>query len=178
MRIKPNRIDPDLAGKFYQIELADITTLLERNGIEVLKSSPAGSLRREKHSVGDLDIVIEVDNPKEAGILLEKHMNYKFCAKSAFYRGKISNTGIDLFIAGKYNFYSMLFFLTGSEDWNLKIMMHLKKNTDIRYLPFKFINLKTKKEYAFNSEEEIFKLINHNYVLPKDRKPQNVNFGA
>lgn len=177
MRIKPNRIDPDLAGKFYQIELEDITTLLERNGIEVLKSSPAGSLRRQKKTIGDLDIVIEVDNPKLAGDLLEKHMNYNFCAKSAFYRGRIANTGIDLFIAGKYDFYAMLFFLTGSEDWNLKIMRHLRKNTDITYMPFKFINRITKDEYTFNSEEDIFKLIGHNYVLPKDRLPNNINFG-
>ena len=177
MRIKPNRIDLDLAGKFYQIELSDITTLLKRNNIKILNSSPAGSLRRKKKTIGDLDIVIEVDNPKEAGDLLEKHMNYRFCAKSAFYKGRIANTGIDLFIAGKYNFYSMLFFLTGSEDWNLKIMMHLKKNKDIRYMPFKFINCNSKKDYVFNSENDIFKLIKHKYVLPKDRKPDNINFG-
>ena len=111
MRCKPNKIDLQLAENFYQIELQDINTLLERNGIKVLKSSPAGSLRRKRQTIGDLDIVIEVDNPKEAGNLLEKHMNYKFCAKSAFYKGRIASTGIDLFIAGKYNFYSMLFFL-------------------------------------------------------------------
>lgn len=178
MRCKPNKIDLQLAENFYQIELQDINTLLERNGIKVLKSSPAGSLRRKRQTIGDLDIVIEVDNPKEAGNLLEKHMNYKFCAKSAFYKGRIASTGIDLFIAGKYNFYSMLFFLTGSEDWNLKIMMHLSKNTDVRYMPFKFINRKTRKEYSFSSEEEIFKLIKHNYVLPEDRKPNNIRFGV
>lgn len=177
MRLKSNKINLQLAESFYQIELEDITTLLERNNIKVLKSSPAGSLRRKRRVIGDLDIVIEVDNPKAAGDLLEKHMNYKFCAKSAFYKGKIANTGIDLFIAGKYNFYAMLFFLTGSEDWNLKIMMHLKKNKNIRYMPFKFINCNSKKEYSFNSEEDIFKLIKHNYVLPEDRKPNNINFG-
>jgi len=177
MRIKPNRINLQLAESFYQIELEDITTLLERNNIKVLKSSPAGSLRRKRQMIGDLDIVIEVDNPQVAGDLLEKHMNYKFCAKSAFYKGRIASTGIDLFIAGKYNFYSMLFFLTGSEDWNLKIMMHLKQNTDIRYMPFKFINRKSKEQYVFNSEEDIFKLIKHNYILPEDRKPNNINFG-
>lgn len=177
MRLKPNKIDLQLAEKFYQIELEDITTLFESNGVKVLKSSPAGSLRRKRRVIGDLDIVIEVDNPQAAGNLLEKHMNYKFCAKSAFYRGRIASTGIDLFIAGKYNFYSMLFFLTGSEDWNLKVMMYLKKQTDIRYLPFKFINLSDKREYHFNSEEDIFKLIKHSYVLPEDRKPNNIEFG-
>ena len=178
MRNKPNKIDLQLAEKFYQIELGDITSILERNGVEVLKSSPAGSLRRKRRSIGDIDIVIEVDNPQLAGNLLEKHMNYKFCVKSSFYKGRISRTGIDLFIAGKYNFCSMLFFLTGSEDWNLKIMRHLKLNTNIQYSPFMFKSKEDKVEYLFNSEEDIFKLINHRYVLPEHRNPNNIKFGV
>jgi len=56
-------------------------------------------------------------------------------------------------------------------------MKHLKNNTDVRYTPFKFINYKTKEVYGFNSEDDIFKIIKHSYVLPKDRKPQNIKFG-
>lgn len=178
MRIKPNKISLALAEEYYNNEIKNITALLERNGINLLRSSPAGSLRRKRKLVGDLDIVIEVDNPELAGQLLEKNSIYKPCARSAFYRGQIDETGVDLFVAGKYNFYSMLFFLTGSEDWNLKIMRFLKRNTDIRYTPFKFINSKTREVYDFNSEEEIFSLIEHSYVRPKNRSPQNINFGV
>ena len=98
-------------------------------------------------------------------------------SKGSFYKGQILNTGIDLFIAGHHNYYSMLFFLTGCEDWNLRIMKHLRSNTDIRYTPFRFINTVSKEVYDFKSEEDIFKLINHNYILPKDRIPQNIKFG-
>ena len=178
MRNKPNKISLEIAEEYYNNEIKNITALLKSNGISLLRSSPAGSLRRKRKCVGDLDIVIEVDNPQLAGQLLEKNNIYKPCARNAFYRGQIDETGIDLFIAGKYNFYAMLFFLTGSEDWNLKIMGFLKKNTDIRYTPFKFINSKTKEMYNFNSEEEIFKLIGHNYVSPKYRSPQNINYGV
>ena len=45
-------------------------------------------------------------------------------------------------------------------------------------LYFRFININTKEVYDdFKSEEDIFKLINHSYILPKDRIPQNVKFG-
>ena len=104
-------------------------------------------------------------------------MNYNYCSKNSFYKGSIHGKTIDLFIAGKHNFYAMLFFLTGSEDWNLKIMKHLTANTEIRYSAFKFKNIKTKETYRFNSEEEIFELIKHSYILPEKRNPQNVEFG-
>lgn len=178
MRIKPNKISLELAKEYYDREIKNITSIFEINGVKLLKSSPAGSLRRERKRIGDLDIVIEVDNPQIASQLLEKNSVYKPCARNAFYRGQISETSIDLFIAGKYNFYSMLFFLTGSEDWNLKIMKFLKENTDIRYTPFKFINRISREIYNFNSEEEIFNLIQHNYVSPKNRSPQNINYGV
>ena len=178
MRNKPNQISWDDGNRLYSIESKDIVHALESNDVEVKNISPAGSLRRKRHKVGDLDIVIEVDNPKLAGKVLEDKMNYKFIAKSSFYKGKILNTGIDLFVAGHHDYYAMLFFLTGCEDWNLRIMKHLKNNTDIRYTPFQFINSKNKEVYRFNSEREIFKLINHNYVLPINRKPNYVKFGV
>ncbi|MAJ89936.1 MAG: hypothetical protein CMD08_01485 [Flavobacteriales bacterium] len=177
MRNKPNQISWDDGNRLYNIESKDIIHILESNNVEVKNISPAGSLRRKRHKVGDLDIVIEVDNPKLSGKVLEDKMNYKFIAKNSFYKGKILNTGIDLFIAGHHNYYSMLFFLTGCEDWNLRIMKYLNSNTDIRYTPFKFVNAKSKKVYKFNSEKEIFKLINHNYILPINRKPNYVSFG-
>ena len=177
MRIKSNRIAWNDAIRLYDLESKDIVIVLESNGVEVKNISTAGSLRRKRKTIGDLDIVIEVDDPCLAGKILEDKMNYQFFSKGSFYKGQILNTGIDLFIAGHHNYYSMLFFLTGCEDWNLRIMKYLKNNTDIRYTPFKFINIKTKEVYNFNSEKDIFKTIKHNYIIPENRKPQNVVFG-
>ena len=177
MRIKPKRIPWESANSFYELESKDIIAVLEKKGVQVKNISPAGSLRRGRKTIGDLDIVIEVDDPQVAGNVLEDVMGYQFFAKGSFYKGQILDIGIDLFIAGHHNYYSMLFFLTGCEDWNLKIMSHLRNNTDIRYTPFRFRNENTKEVYKFNSEEDIFKLINHNYILPKDITPKNIKFG-
>lgn len=176
MRNKPDQISWDNANRLYELESKDIIYVLESNNVQVKNISPAGSLRRKRHKVGDLDIVIEVDNPQLAGKILEDEMNYKFIAKNSFYKGKILNTGIDLFIGGNHDYYAMLFFLTGCEDWNLRIMKYLSSNTEIRYTPFQFVNCKTKKVYKFNSEKEIFNLIKHSYVLPTNRKPNYVKF--
>ncbi len=177
MRIKHNRISWESANSLYQLESKDIVFVLEQNGIQVKNISPAGSLRRGRKTIGDLDIVVEVDNPQLAGKTLKDIMNYQFFTKGSFYKGRILDMGIDLFIAGHHNYYSMLFFLTGCEDWNLRIMKHLRNNTDLRYTPFRFINRINKEVYDFKSEEDIFRLIKHNYILPKDRIPQNINFG-
>ena len=158
MRIKSNRITWQNANSLYQLESKDIVAVLVRSGVQVKNISPAGSLRRGRKTIGDLDIVIEVDDPQLAGKVLEDEMDYQFFAKGSFYKGQILNTGIDLFIAGHHNFYSMLFFLTGCEDWNLRIMSHLRNNTDLRYTPFRFINKSNKEVYDFKSEEDTFNL--------------------
>lgn len=177
MRIKPNRISWHKANMLYEFESKEIVAVLESSGIEVLNILPAGSLRREKNTIGDIDIVIEVDNPDMCGKILEKELDYKLCNRSTFYKKKIQETGIDLFVAGKNrnNFYAMLFWLTGCEDWNLRITRYLKHNTKVRLMPFRFVNIEEEKILEFKSEEEIFKLFNHNYVIPKDRIPMNLN---
>lgn len=177
MRIKPNRIPLHEANMLYEFESKEIIAVLESNGVEVLNISPAGSLRREKNTIGDIDIVIEVDNADICGEILERELNYKLCNRGSFYKSKIQETGIDLFVAGKNrnNFYAMLFWLTGCEDWNLRVTSYLKRNTKVRLLPFRFINIETKEVFDFKSEKEIFSLFNHNYVIPKDRRPMNLN---
>ena len=72
----------------------------------------------------------------------------------------------------------MLFFLTGTEDWNINIMTYLRKNTDIVYTPFKFFKKVNKKltDLHFSSEEEIFNKIGLKYIEPKFRTPKNINF--
>ena len=177
MRIKPNRISWDEANSLYEIEKKELLAVLNNNDIEVYNISPAGSLRRGKKSIGDLDIVIEVSDPNKCGQVLEEFLKYKYFHKGSFYKGKAGSLVVDLFIAGKYNYFSMLFFLTGSEAWNIKIMKYLNLNTKIRFLPFKFFDSEAKKEIDFNSEEEIFKLLNHSYVKPKNRTPNNFKFG-
>ena len=176
MRIKTNRIHYEEAIRLYERAKENLIRVCENNNIQILDMSSAGSLRRQKKSIGDIDIVIKVDNIEKFEEVIKSELSYEYIAKSAFYKGKVENTAIDLFVAGKHNFYSMLFFLTGCEDWNKKIMVYLMKNTNYRFLPFMFLDRTKKIPIDFKSESEIFKLIEHSYVSPKNRTPRNLLF--
>ena len=104
MRIKPKRIPWESANSFYELESKDIVAVLEKNEVQVKNISPAGSLRRGRKTIGDLDIVVEADNPQRAGSILEDEMGYQFFSKGSFYKGQILDIGIDLFIAGHHNY--------------------------------------------------------------------------
>ena len=93
MRIKSNRITWNDASRLYDLESKDIVVVLESNGVEVKNISTAGSLRRKRKTIGDLDIVIEVDNPCLAGKILEDKMNYQFFSKGSFYKGGCRGNG-------------------------------------------------------------------------------------
>ena len=74
----------------------------------------------------------------------------------------------------------MVFFLTGSEDWNKKIRRHLLRQHPVQfiYTPFKFIKINDDKPERLKiySEEDIFSLIELEYVSPENRLPYNVKF--
>lgn len=175
MRIKPNKMTYDYANMLYEEEARKVRNLCFQNNIRIIDMSPAGSLRRRKRTIGDIDYVINTDDNKLLKELMVKHLHYYPKQCKAFYKKRIDMYNVDVFIADDFDYHSMLFFLTGSEDWNLKIMRYLSSNTDILYTPFMFINKKRQK-LRFSSEKEIFNTIHVEYVEPRFRKPNNINF--
>ena len=176
MRIKPDRMDYDFAKILYDDEVRKINNECYLSGIKILNISPAGSLRRKRRTIGDLDLVINTSNNKLFKEIAEKRLDYYPTQNSCFLKKKIVKSNIDMFVADQYDFHSMLFFLTGSEDWNLKIMGHLHRNSNIRYTPFCFLEKKESifKIFKFSSEKEIFNKIGLKFVEPKLRIPKNV----
>ena len=178
MRIKPSRMDYDFAKILYDDEVRKINNECYLNGIEILNISPAGSLRRKRKTIGDLDLVINTSNNKLFKKIAEKRLDYYPTQNDSFLKKKIIKSNIDMFVADQYDFYSMLFFLTGSEDWNLKIMGHLYKNSNIRFTQFSFLEKVDNKLkfFKFSSEKEIFNKIGLEYVTPELRIPKNIKF--
>ena len=178
MRIKPTRMDYDFAKILYDDEVRKINNECYINGIEILNISPAGSLRRKRKTIGDLDLVINTSNNKLFKEVAEKRLDYYPTQTNSFLKKRIIKSNIDMFVADQHDFYSMLFFLTGSEDWNLKIMGHLYKNSNIRYTQFSFLEKVDNKInfFKFSSEKEIFNKIGLEFVEPELRMPKNVKF--
>ena len=166
------------AQVLYDEEFRKIRNECYQEGIIIENISPAGSLRRGKLSIGDIDLVINTNNNELFREKVIPNLSYRSVCRGSFFKKDLYKSNVDMFLAEKFDFYSMLFFLTGSEDWNIRIMTYLKKNTDIRYTPFKFVKVSENnyENLCFSSEEEIFRTIGLKYKEPKDRKPQNVEF--
>ena len=175
MRIKPNKMSYYYANILYEDEARKIRNLCFQNNIKIIDMSVAGSLRRRRKKIGDIDYVINTDNNKLLKELMVENLHYYPKQCKAFYKKRIDVYNVDVFIADDFDYYSMLFFLTGTEDWNLKIMRHLSCNTDILYTPFMFLN-KKKEKLIFSSEKEIFNTIRIEYVEPCFRTPNNIKF--
>lgn len=174
MRNKPEKISYEAAYKLYELEKENIEELCIKNNIELKKISCAGSLRRQSRLIGDIDIVIEVDSPDLFSKVVKESQSYYYKKNGDFYRGSIENTKIDLFVAGKYDFYSMLFFLTGSESWNLSLMSFLYKNKKLVFTPFSIRSFPDRSVLYFNSEDEIFNAMGIEKVVPRLRKIRNI----
>lgn len=178
MRIKPNRMDYDFAKILYDDEVRKINNECHLNDIKILNISPAGSLRRKRKTIGDLDLVINTSNNKLFKEIAKKRLDYYPTQTESFLKKSIIKSNIDMFIADQHDFYSMLFFLTGSEDWNLKIMGHLYKNSNIRFTQFSFLEKidNNINFFKFTSEKEIFNKIGLEFVEPELRMPKKVKF--
>ena len=180
-RIKKYKYPREYLINLYKEEERLIRYFCKEKNVNIINIQPTGSLRRGRKIVGDVDFVIETDNNDLLREILSEVLDYKKTQHTQFfYKKNVKGLDYDLFIADDGYFWQMVFFLTGSEDWNLKIMAELSRQVPEKfvYTPFKILkfedgNLKRIKIY---SEEDIFNTIGLEYVEPKNRLPNNVNF--
>ena len=180
-RIKKRRYPHDYMMSLYKEEERLIRYFCEENEINIINIQYTGSLRRDRRRVGDIDFVIETDNNDLLREILRDIFGYQKTQHTQFFYKKIAkDIDYDLFIADDGYFWQMVFFLTGSEDWNLKIMSNLSKQDPIKfvYTPFKILQVKNNEleRIKIYSEEDIFNTIGLEYVEPKNRLPFNVKF--
>ena len=147
----------------------------------------AGSYRRGKSEMGDIDIIIY--NSKMQSVskdLLKKivdHLDKIIIANISLgttkYSGLISlktKTSkvrrLDIRIVPISSLPTTLFYFTGSKDFNTKIRLIAKKKGFLlnEYGLFKIKENKTKVKIPVKNEEDIFNKLDMKYVKPEDRK--------
>ena len=180
-RIKKYKYPREYLMSLYKEEERLIRYFCKENNVNVINIQHTGSLRRGRKVVGDIDFVIETDNNNLLREILSEVLDYKKTQHTQFfYKKNVKGLDYDLFIADDGYFWQMVFFLTGSEDWNLKIMAELSRQVPKKfvYTPFKILKLEdgNLKRIKIYSEEDIFNTIGLEYVEPKNRLPNNVNF--
>jgi DNA polymerase (family 10) len=137
---------------------------------EVKQISSAGSLRRKKETVRDIDILVISRNPDkimEAFVKLPqvKEILVKGETKSSV-RTK-DDIQIDCRVVEEKSFGAALLYFTGSKNFNIHIRMMAQK---IGLKINEYGVFRTKKFLAGKTEEEIFKLFRMSYIEPELRE--------
>ncbi|MBP7088109.1 MAG: DNA polymerase/3'-5' exonuclease PolX [Candidatus Omnitrophica bacterium] len=152
-------------------------TFIEKMGKikEVEKITAAGSLRRKKETIGDIDILASSSKPnKVMDSFVKLSLVSKVLAKGSTKSSVIGqdNIQVDLRVVNKNSFGSALLYLTGSKDFNIKLRhLALKRGYKINeYGVFPLKGKNKEKALAGKTEESIFSLMGMQYITPELRE--------
>ncbi|MEW6009523.1 MAG: DNA polymerase/3'-5' exonuclease PolX [Candidatus Omnitrophota bacterium] len=134
----------------------------------------AGSLRRMKETVRDIDILAVSSNPQK---VIDNFVAIKgrkrTLAKGQTKASLLTNEDIqvDLRVVEPKSFGAALMYLTGSKNFNIKLRyLALKRNLKINEYGVFSVKGRVEKFVAGKSEEEIFKLLGLSFVVPELRE--------
>ena len=137
-------------------------------GVEEVEA--AGSLRRRKETVGDLDVLVTGDD--EAGIM-DAFVEYDE-VESVVQKGETRTTvllgsgiQVDLRVVSSSSFGAALVYFTGSKSHNIQ----LRRRGQERELKInEYGALRDEEKVAGNTEEEIYKAVDLPFIVPELRE--------
>jgi DNA polymerase (family 10) len=142
--------------------------LNEEKGVRYLEV--AGSFRRRKETVGDLDILASC---QKSAALMDRFVNYDEVDK-ILSRGKTkssvmlrSGIQVDLRVVPRASFGAALHYFTGSKEHNIAVRkMGIKKNLKIN----EYGVFKGKRRLAGKTEKEVYEQVGLPYIEPELRE--------
>lgn len=156
----------------------------ERTGNELLRdikkipgvqnADLAGSLRRKKETIGDIDIVIQAEPNNRKKIIAElirlpqvKQVLVKGPTKtSVLLSGR--NIQVDCRLVNRDEYGAALLYFTGSKEHNIKLRT-LAKDKGYKINEYGLFDNKTQKKMAGTTEEEMYRFLNLAYIPPERR---------
>ncbi len=142
-----------------------------RQKIQIEKFSPAGSVRRMKETVGDIDILVATDKPKEvieAFISLPQVADVSAAGETkASVRLKPDGIPVDLRVVSPSSFGAAQQYFTGSQAHNIKLRGIAKKQglKINEYGVFRDDEL-----IAGASEQDVYRIIGLDWIPPEMRE--------
>lgn len=129
----------------------------------------AGSRRRGKDTIGDIDIIIGFDgNHIEVLEFCKRLLHLVLVAGDRKVSGIVNRRQVDFRIVKTSQWGSMLLHATGSADFNR--MMRVKAiDKGLKLSEYGLMDRTTNEVLASRTEEEIFKLLDMDFVEPKNR---------
>jgi len=156
-----------------------IATHIEKAGKGVESVTPAGSLRRGKETVGDLDLLVTLadghTSQKQVDALAEHILKFPgIDQKLAHGENKVSFTlenglQVDVRLLEKENFGAALLYFTGSKEHNVTLR---GRANDLGYTlnEYALATLKGEKRVAGRTEEEIYSKLKLDFIPPELRE--------
>jgi DNA polymerase (family 10) len=158
---------------------AAIAAHIEKAGKAVESVIPAGSLRRGKETVGDLDLLVTLAD----GFTAQKHVDalaqhiLKFPdidQKLAHGENKVSFTlgnglQVDVRLLEKENFGAALLYFTGSKEHNVALRGRAN-DMGLTLNEYALATLKAEKRVAGRTEEEIYAKLKLDFIPPELRE--------
>ena len=137
----------------------------------VSRVAPAGSYRRMKETVGDLDILLESDNNEKVIKKFKAFPEVKKVLESGETKTSVIIEGLDiqmdLRVVPKESFGAALMYFTGSKDHNVRIRsIALKKGLKVN----EYGVFKSDRSVAGKTEEEIYKRLKLQFIPPEIRE--------
>ena len=137
---------------------------------QVKKISPAGSLRRQKDTVRDIDILITSKEPEKIiGAFVKLGQVRDVLAKGRTKASVRTNEDVqvDCRVLEERAFGAALLYFTGSKDFNIKLrQIAIKKNLKLN----EYGLFRKNRFIAGKTEEEMFKTLGLSYIEPELRE--------
>jgi DNA polymerase (family 10) len=147
-----------------------ITVLKKEKAVEQI--TVAGSMRRKKPTVGDIDILVSSKNPHN---VIDKFTNLKEIDK-VLVKGETraavvlkSGTQVDLRVLPSKSWGSGLLYFTGSKNYNIQLRkIAIKHNWKLN--EYGLFDKKTGKMIAGKTEEDVCKKLGVPFLTPEQRE--------
>jgi DNA polymerase (family 10) len=142
--------------------------LLNFEGVEIVEI--AGSYRRRKETVGDLDILVIADDYMKVSEYFTKYKRVREVYSKGLTRSTVfldNGLQIDLRAVTKESYGSALHYFTGSKAHNIEIR---KLAIDLGLKVNEYGVYKGAKRIAGESEEEVYKAVGLTYIEPELRE--------
>lgn len=149
---------------------------------DVIRVEPLGSLRRKKETIGDVDLAVATNNPKD---VLEYFTHYPRSQRT-LEKGEATSSilvsggkHIDLMVQKPESFGSLLQHFTGSKEHNVKLReFSLKKGLSLSEYGIKKVTSESKDQKVressdttkFKTEEEFYHALGLEWIPPEIRE--------
>lgn len=148
---------------------------------KIKRLSIAGSLRRKKETIGDLDILASSDHPNEVMDYFVKYNDVQRILMKGITKTSIvlnDNLQVDLRVVKDESFGAALQYFTGSKEHNVKMRsIAIKKGFKLN--EYGLFDKKTDKYIVGKNEEEIYKKLGLVYIEPELRENRGeIEFAA